>query len=114
MVNEAVLREDVKTDECDYSLISHLTQITRDQNSKATMIGSTAWRAAWRTSCARWAWTKSRRQAQKQAEQEELIDAFVEALEDGASLWRGRRLRIDDLHDMPEEWDSLWEYSSER
>ncbi|SFZ81638.1 hypothetical protein SAMN02983003_0608 [Devosia enhydra] len=115
IVNEAVIREDVKTEERDYSLIYQLTHITRDRNSLRhdDRLDSVAGGVAHflrsmgmdQVSAAK---------AQKQAEQEELIDSFVDALEGGASLWRGRRLRVDDLHDMPEEWDSLWEYSSDR
>jgi len=48
---------------------------------------------------------------QKAMETERLVEAFTDAVEGGPSLFRGRRLRMDD---MPDEWSAIWNLPSLR
>ena len=45
---------------------------------------------------------------QKAGEQQELVDAFVEALDGGQSLWNGRSPRVDELGLDDEGWGNIW------
>lgn len=115
VINEAILREDVKGDDRNYSLLYQMTHITRERNCLRhdDRLDSVAGGVAFFLKSMGMDQQKAAAE-QKQGEAEELIESFMAALEGGPSLWRGRRLRVDDLAAMPDEWDEIWDYSSER
>jgi hypothetical protein len=98
IVNEAILREDLKTDDRSYSLMYQLTHITRERGALThddrldALAGGIAYYMA---SMA--ADVKSSAAQQKAAEEEALIEAFEDSLNGTGRLWRGRRSVLDDV-----------------
>lgn len=97
VVNEAVLREDVKADDRNYSLLYQLTHITRERGclTHDDRLDAVAGGVAhFMRSMA----MDQRRAAeeQKRSEKAQLIEAFNEALDGGPKLFKGRRLRMEE------------------
>lgn len=109
VVNEQVLREDVKLDDRNYSLLYQMTHITRERKCLThddrldAVAGGVAYFMASMAMDQRAAAA-----AQKADETQALVDAFEEALMGGPSFFRGRRLRTDDIADLPDEWSEVW------
>jgi len=109
VVNEAVLRDDLKTEERSYSFMYQLTHITRERGSLShddrldAVAGGVAYYMA----------SMGMDSAQARAEQiagekQDLVDRFEEALEGGRPLFSRRRLVLEDIPD--EVWTSSeWE-----
>ena len=49
---------------------------------------------------------------QKAGERQELVDALVEALDGGKSLWNGRSLRVYELGLDEDGWGNMWNMRS--
>lgn len=98
VVNEAVLREDLKQDDRSYSFMYQLTHITRERGSLShddrldAVAGGVAYYMA-----SMGADTRKAVEAQKASEREELIEAFEAALDGEGSLWDGRRMVLDGI-----------------
>lgn len=106
IVNESVLRADVKTDDRAYQLMYQLTHITRDRGclSHDDQLDALAGGVAHYMRSMRLD-VNDAKLAQEAAEMEALIEAFDDALDGGPSLFSGRRLRLDDVGF--DDWDVM-------
>ncbi|MDR3474498.1 MAG: phage terminase large subunit [Devosia sp.] len=108
VINEAILREDVKSDDRSYSLLYQMTHITRDRNclTHDDRLDAVAGGVGYLIDSMGMDQQKAAAE-QKAGEQQELVDAFVEALEGGKPLWNGRTLAVDELG-IDDGWDGVW------
>lgn len=115
VINETVLREDAKVEDRNYSLMYQLTHITRERQCLRhdDRLDSLAGGVAYFMESMAMDQKKAAA-AQKAGEVEELIDAFNDALHGGPSLFVGRRLRVDEIADMPDEWSDVWHMKTVR
>lgn len=115
VVNEAILKADAEMDERDYSFLYQLTHITRERNclKHDDRLDAVAGAVAYFMQSMGMDQVVAAKQ-QKDAEQERIVEAFTEALNGGASLFRGRRLRMDDIDDLPDEWSTVWNMKTVR
>lgn len=98
VVDEALLRRDVRTDERGYSFCYQLTHITRDRGclSHDDRLDAVAGAVAhYQRSMA--VDVQDARAAQMVAERQQVVDAFLESLEGDRPLWDGRRMALDGL-----------------
>jgi hypothetical protein len=114
VVNEAILREDVKTEDREYSFLYQLTHITRERHclTHDDRLDAVAGAVAHFMRSMGMDTEKAAKE-QKLQEAEAVVDAFQDAINDGAPLWHGRRLRIEDMVNLPDGWDEVWTYSRE-
>lgn len=98
VVNEAVLRDDLKIDDRAYSFQYQLTHVTRDRGALThddrldAVAGGVAYFMA-----SMGADTLLSAAEQIEGERERLIEAFDACLDNEASLWNGRRSVLDDI-----------------
>lgn len=112
VINEAILRKDVKEDQRAYSFSYQLTHITRDRGclSHDDRVDALAGGVAhyMRSMSAD---PRKARMEQIASEKEQLVERFEESLNGSGKLWRGRRLALDDFEEdmwtRPDEWDRV-------
>lgn len=109
VVNETILREDVKVDDRNYSFLYQLTHITRERNCLGhdDRLDAVAGAVAHFMKSMGMDQQKAAAE-QKATETERVIETFTESVLGGASFFRGRRLRVDDEADMPDDWSTVW------
>ena len=103
VINEAVLKQDAKSDDRAYSLMYQMTHITRDRGclSHDDRLDALAGGVAHFIRSMSMDVNRAREE-QLEAERHELIDAFEDALEGGESLFAGRMMRLDQVGDLDE------------
>lgn len=114
IVNETLLREDVKTDDRSYSFLYQLTHITRDRNCLGhdDRLDAVAGGVGYLIDSMGMDQKKAAAE-QKAGEVQDLVDAFSEALDGGKSLWTGRRLALDE-EGFDQDWGDMWNIRSWR
>ncbi len=110
IVNEAILREDLKTDDRAYSFMYQLTHITRERGalSHDDRLDAVAGGVAYYMASMGMDAVKAAA-AQKMAEKEDLVERFEESLNGTGRLFRGRRSTLDEF-DLEEVWSTQIAY----
>ncbi len=109
VVNEAILREDVQSDDRNYSFLYQLTHLTRERHclTHDDRLDAVSGAVAYFMASMGMDQEKAAKE-QKLGEIERTIEAFAEALDGGDSLFVGRHLRMDGYEDIPPDYASVW------
>lgn len=112
VINEEVVREDVKTEDRNYSLLYQLTHITRERKclTHDDRLDSVAGGVAYFLQSMAMD-TRKAAEEQKRGEKDAVVEAFMESLEGGPSLFHARRLRLEEEALLMDDWQDLWSYS---